>query len=143
MKPTPLLLFALAVLACAPGNSVEVTNAWIRMPAPGTAVAAGYFDIVNRRDIPIVLVGARCSASPSIEMHTTERDGDVTRMRKLERVELGARAKETFAPGGHHLMLLHFGGVTSGTVPVTLLFADGSELTVPFELRSVSGATQP
>src|SRR5258707_1031749 len=121
-RSTLLLLFALAAFACAPSKPVDVTNAWIRMPAPGTAVAAGYFDIVNRRDTPIALIGARSSVAPSIEMHTTERDGDAMRMRKLERVELGPRAKESFAPGGHHLMLMHFGGVTSGTVPVTLLF---------------------
>ena len=113
------------------------------MPAPGMSVAAGYFDIVNRRDTPIALVGARSSAASSIELHTTERDGDLMRMRKLERVELAAGATATFAEGGHHLMLMHFNGVTTPTVPVTLLFADGFELTVPFEMRSINGATQP
>ena len=139
-----LLLFVLAgIAACAPKEPVGVTNAWIRTPAPGMSVAAGYFDIVNRRDTPIVLVGARCSASSSIELHTTEHDGDLMRMRKLESIEVPAGAKTAFAEGRHHLMLMHFNGVTTPTVPVTLLFADGSELTVPFELRSVNGATQP
>jgi copper(I)-binding protein len=107
------------------------------------SVAAGYFDMINRRDTPIALIGARSSASSSIELHTTEHDGDLMRMRKLERIELAPGANATFAEGGHHLMLMRFTGVTTPTVPVTLLFADGSELTVPFELRSVNGATQP
>jgi copper(I)-binding protein len=131
------------IIACAPAEPICVTNAWIRAPAPRAAVAAGYFDIVNRRDTPIVLIGARSGAAATIEMHTTERDGDFMRMRQLERVELPAGAKVSFAQDGHHLMLMHFTGVTTGAVPVTLLFADGSELTVPFELRSVTGATQP
>ena len=137
-----LLLALVCIAACTPAEPIGVSNAWIRMPAPGTAVAAGYFEIVNRRDTPIVLVGVRSSASSSIEMHTTERDGDLTRMRALERIELAPGATAKFAEGGHHLMLMHFSGVTTPTVPVTLLFADGSELTVPFELRSVNGAIQ-
>jgi len=131
------------VTACAPGEAVSVGNAWIRTPPPGAAVAAGYFDIVNHGDTPVVLIGARSSAASTIEMHTTEHDGDLLRMRKLERVELPAGATVTFQAGGYHLMLMHFTGVTTGTVPVTLVFADSSELTVPFELRSAAGVTTP
>jgi hypothetical protein len=144
--PLQLILLTLAfawITACARAEPVTVTNAWIRTPAPGTAVAAGYFEIVNHRDAPVVLSGARSGASPTIEIHTTEHDGDLMRMRQLERVELPAGAKVAFSEGGNHLMLLHFTGVTTGTVPVTLLFADGSQLTVPFELRSVTGTTPP
>lgn len=145
MQRAVLLLSTTLVLlmACAPAETISVTNAWIRLPAPGTSVAAGYFDIANRGDTPIVLIGARSSAAPTIEMHTTEQAGDLMRMRRLERVEMPPGANVSFAEGGHHLMLLHFSGVTTATVPVTLLFADGSDLTVPFELRSVNGATQP
>jgi copper(I)-binding protein len=131
------------IVACAPSEPVAVTHAWIRAPAPGASVAAGYFDIVNRRDTPKVLTGARSSASPRIEMHTTEGDGDLMQMRQLERVELPPRAKVSFSENGRHLMMMQFSGVTTGAVPVTLLFADGSELTVPFELRSITGAAQP
>lgn len=145
MPRSVFLLSIIVVLAtaCTPAEPISVTNAWIRLPAPGTAVAAGYFDIANRADTPIVLIGARSTAAPTIEMHTTEHDGDLLRMRRLEKVELPAGANVSFAQGGHHLMLLHFSGVTTGAVPVTLLFADGSDLTVPFELRTVTGATPP
>jgi periplasmic copper chaperone A len=133
----------LLVCACAPKDPIGVTNAWIRSPAPGTSVAAGYFDIVNRGATPVALVGARSDACASIELHTHIHDGDVMRMRRLDRVELPVSEPVAFASGGHHLMLIQFADVTTPSIPVTLTFSDGSELTVPFELRSVTGANPP
>jgi periplasmic copper chaperone A len=132
---------AVALLtACAAPEPVTVANAWIRAPAPGTHIAAGYFDITNNTPTSVALIGAASDACASIEMHTTEYDGSTMRMRRLDRVELAAGATESFAPGGRHLMLLEFADVTSPTIAVTLQFADGAQLRVPFELRSVTGS---
>jgi periplasmic copper chaperone A len=137
-----LMSFAVALLlcACTPQEPIRVTNAWIRAPAPGTSVAVGYFDIVNRGAVPIGLIGARSAACATIEMHTHSRSGELMQMRRIDRVELPVAQPVAFATGGHHLMLLQFGDVTSPSIPVTLSFSDGSELSVPFELRSVTGA---
>ena len=131
---------AALVVACTAPEPLTVANAWVRAPAPGSSVAAGYFDITNNTAAVMVLIGAHSDACASIEIHTTQYDGDTMRMRELDRVELRPGATESFAPGARHLMLLRFADVTSPTIDVTLHFADGAQLRVPFALRSVTGS---
>lgn len=132
----------LGMNACAPSEPISVTNAWIRMPVPGNSVAAGYFDIVNRSGTLVTLIGARSIAASSIEMHTIQYDGELMQMRQLARVELPEGTTVSFMPTGRHLMLLQFVDVTTPAIPVTLLFSDATELTVPFELRSATGGAR-
>jgi copper(I)-binding protein len=133
---------AVLLIACAAPEPVTVAKAWIRAPVPGLHVAAGYFDITNHTPAAIVLIGAESPACAAIEMHTTEHDGSTMRMRQLDRIELAAGATTSFAPGARHLMLLQFVDVTSSTIEVTLHFADGTRLRVPFALRSVTGSDE-
>jgi periplasmic copper chaperone A len=137
-------LFALALVlgtvACnAPREPIEVTHAWVRLPAPGLSVAAGYFDISNRSDTPIGLIGASSDAANSIELHTESHDGEMMQMRQLEAVALAPKQTVSFSPGGTHLMLLGYSGVTSNKIPITLRFSDGSQQTVSFEVRTLTG----
>jgi periplasmic copper chaperone A len=136
-----VLAFALllGLAACDASEPISVTHAWLRLPAPGLAVAAGYFDIVNRTATQLDLIGATSDAAGAIEMHAESLDGDVMQMRQLDRVALPPKQTVSFSPGGTHLMLLRFAGVTSRPIPITLLFSDGSRQTVPFEVRTLTG----
>jgi copper(I)-binding protein len=69
------LVVAWGIAACGASEPISVTHAWVRLPAPGLSVAAGYFDIVNRTTTPIELVGARSDVARSIEMHTESHAG--------------------------------------------------------------------
>lgn len=139
--------FAIAAMlfaaACAPSEPLTVTNAWLRPPAPGLAVAAGYFDIVNRTATPIDLVGARADAAASIEIDTESGDGQMMQMRQLDKVTLAPQQTVSFGPGAMHLMLFKFTGTNSKQIPITLLFSDGSQRTVPFEVRTLTGESSP
>lgn len=133
----------LLAAACAPSEPLTVTNAWLRPPAPGLAVAAGYFDIVNRTATPVDLVGARSDMAASIEMHTESGDGQMMQMRQLDKVTLAPQQTVSFAPGAMHLMLFKFTGATSKQIPITLLFSDGSQRTVTFDVRTLTGESSP
>jgi copper(I)-binding protein len=128
----------LCVAACAPKDPITIRGAWIRAPAPGLEVAAGYLDIVNSGRDPIALTGAESPAAGSIEIHTETHDGDVMQMRQIETVAIPRGQTVSLAPGGIHLMLLKFTGTTA-SIPVTLTFDDGSRRDVAFELRSLDG----
>jgi periplasmic copper chaperone A len=132
---------AACVVACSHPAPLTVSDAWIRSPAPGGQTAAGYFKLANQTAKPVVLTGAESDACASIEMHTTEHDGSTMRMVPLDRVEVPPGGTVTFEPGGRHLMLLHYNGVTAPTIDVTLRFEDGTILRVPFEVRSLSGSS--
>jgi hypothetical protein len=129
--------------ACSPSDPIAISGAWLRPPAPGLQVAAGYFDVVNRGKTSIDLVAAHSDASRAIEIHTETRDGDVMQMRQLATVALPPGETVSFRPGGTHLMLLGFSGVTSSRVPITLQFSDGSQRVVPFEVRTLTGESAP
>ncbi|HEY6600110.1 MAG TPA: copper chaperone PCu(A)C [Pseudomonadales bacterium] len=118
-------------------------NAWIRAPAPGRDVAAAYFDVVNRSASPVDLVGARTDAANNVEIHTHIHEGELMQMRKVDAITLPPGEPIAFAPSGNHLMLFDFQAPTSNRIPITLLFSDATEQTIMFELRTVSGATQP
>ena len=133
----------LLAAACTPSESLSVTNAWLRPPAPGLTVAAGYFDIVNRAATPIDIVGARTDAAGSIQIHTGSGDGEMMQMRRLDNVTLAPQQTVSFGPGGMHLMLFQFTGTASKQIPITLLFSDGSQRTVPFDVRTLTGESSP
>ena len=137
------MLFVVALGACGASDPISVDNAWVRTPAPGGNVAAGYFDIVNRGASPVDLVGARSDAARVIEIHTHTHTGDMMQMRKVDSVTLPRGETVAFAPGGHHLMLLDFHAVTSNPIPITLVFSDTTQRTVMFEIRTATGAAQP
>jgi periplasmic copper chaperone A len=136
------LLFGVALTACTPSAPISVDNAWVRAPAPGLDVAAGYLDIVNHGAAAVDLIGARTDAA-RIELHTHIHAGDMMQMRKVDAVTLPPGETVAFAPGGRHLMLFDFRAVTSNRIPITLLFSDTTQQTVLFEIRTASGATQP
>lgn len=133
------LVVALGIAACGASEPIAVTHAWIRLPAPGLSVAAGYFDVINQTATPIELVAASSEVARSIEMHTESHDGGTMQMRQVDSVALTPQQTVSFSPGGTHLMLLGMRQVTSGAVPITLLFSDGSRKTVSFEVRTLTG----
>ena len=135
-----LLVATLCAAGCIPADPISVSHAWVRAPTPGRDVAAAYFDIINRGDASLELIGARSDAARAIEIHTHTQDGDLMRMRKLDAVALGPGETVSFAPGGRHLMLFGFGAVTSKQIPITLLFSDTTQRTVMFEMRTATGA---
>lgn len=101
-------------------------DARVRALLPGTDKTVGYFRVRNTTDAPIVLVGARAPGVRAIEYHTTTRDGDTVRMRRLQEVVLAPGETTEFAPGGRHLMLFGVSDVPE-TLPITLVDADGTE----------------
>ena len=138
-----MLVVSFCATACTPADPVDITNAWLRAPAPGLSVAAGYFDVVNRGNTPIELVGARSDSNGAIEIHTQVHDGDMMQMRQLDTVALPPEQTVSFTSGGRHLMVFAFNSVTSNPLPITLLFSDGSQRTVAFEVRDLNGAMKP
>jgi copper(I)-binding protein len=137
----PLLVALLAVAAgCspAPPEGLVIEDARVRAPAPGRDMTAGYFTARNTSTAAIVLVAASSPAARAVEMHVSEADGDMMRMRRLERVEIGAGETVRFEPGGRHLMLF---GVSPPEDGLDIVFehADGASSTAHFRTVSLGG----
>ena len=118
---------------------IEASRAYLRMPPPGSPVAAAFMHLRNSGAQVRQLVGARSELARKIEVHTHEHVDGMMRMRPVAQLQVPAYSEVVLKPGGYHLMV--FGlreGLAAGAVfPVTLVFADGSEVTVEAEVRRV------
>ena len=124
------LLLAVVIPAQA---DVTVENAKLRL-LPGNLPAAGYFDLRNNGDQPVVLTGGSSDAFAEVMMHRSTLNDGIASMQHLSQVEVPAGGKLSFASGGYHLMLLqHQRTLALGDhVTLTLHFADGRSLPVTF-----------
>lgn len=131
------LLVASAAQAKSPAaGDLVVTAAWSRPAVAGTN-GAGFLTVANHGSGPESLTGATSPAAARVEIHSSSMTDGVMRMQKLARVAIPAGKTVTFAPGGHHLMLIGLKAPlkAGARVPATLTFASGARVTVSFEVR--------
>ena len=136
LSATALLVIAQAAVSAdaltAEATDVALSNARVRALIPGQDTTVGYFDVTNSGTTDVVLVAARGEGVRVIEMHTIVVDGDMVRMRRLERVVVPAGETIQFKSGGHHLMLSGIAELRQ-TTQITLLMASGRQITGRFE----------
>ncbi|MEO8186247.1 MAG: copper chaperone PCu(A)C [Burkholderiaceae bacterium] len=119
------------VLAGPAAPDLVVSDAWARPTVPGQDVGAAYFSISSVRDSTLIEVQSDVAAS--VQIHRMSADGDVMRMRQLDRLPLPAGQTVRLAPGGVHLMMmqlkrpLRIGDTV--TLSLTLVQRDGSQST--------------
>lgn len=120
---------------CSRPGGIAIEDAYVRDPTPPRNVAAGYFTGQNRGTTMGRLVAAHTTAAERVEIHTHEHDGDMMRMRRLDALDLPPGETVELAPGGLHLMLFGVTRFDGDSVEVVLVFDDGTEQRVPFEVR--------
>ena len=130
-----LCFFASSVLA-----QVRVEDAWARATAPGAKVGAGYMKI--HTGVADRLIGAASPAAARVELHVTEKKGDVMRMREVKVYDIPVGGVFALEPGGAHLMLVDLKApLKQGTkVPLTLRFEKAGEMKVELEVRALGAS---
>ena len=103
---TALLLASFGALTLAAESPIETSDAWIRLPPPGSRTAAGYVAIENTGATVIEIKGVRSEAFGSAMLHETSVDEQgMSRMRHLHSVRIDPGETFRFEPNGPHLML--------------------------------------
>lgn len=123
-----LILLTIAASTLAQGNNaLQVTGAWVR-PTAGNDVSAAYLHITNYGDQDDALLSVTTEFAPMSELHTMQMDGDVMRMRAVERIDLPAGETVTLRPGGLHIMLMGLSAplVEGEYLTLTLTFESGA-----------------
>lgn len=133
------VLLAAFAAAAAPA-ALDVDDARVRALIPGQDKTVAYFELENGSTEEIVLIGAECDAARAVELHTVIRDGDMMRMRRLERAVVPAGGRLSFAPGGNHLMLFGVQALPEET-EIRLITESGQRVAVAFR-RIAVGAVQ-
>jgi copper(I)-binding protein len=143
-----ILLFLLPGMAAAGDytlGSLEIGHPWTRATPPTAPTAGGFLVVANKGATSDRLVAVRTVASQQAQIHQMKMEGDVMRMRELEKgLEIPAGGTVTLAPGGFHLMLI---GLTAplkaGTrVPVTLVFEKAGSIDIELDVQAM-GSTAP
>lgn len=124
-------------------GSLEINHPWTRATAPSARSGGGFLTIVNKGDVPDRLISARSDASEKVEIHEMKMDGNIMRMRELEKgLELSPGATVLLKPGGYHIMFMELKApMTKGTkVPVTLVFERAGSIVVDFLVQDMREA---
>jgi copper(I)-binding protein len=142
-KLVTLAVAALAALMF--GNAmaaagVTVEKPWMRFIIKARP-AGGFFTLHNGTPKKIELTGASSTACGKVMLHQTKTVNGIEKMLPVKSVAVPAHGTIKFQPGSYHLMCMKpkDAMVVGHEVPVTLTFAGGSAVTVPFPVKGVGG----
>lgn len=124
-------------------GSIEVTHAWARATAATAKTGAAYLTLVNKGTSDDRLVAVAGTVAAKAELHVTNAENGVMKMRPLAAVEVKAGGQAELKPGGMHIMLVGLAApLKEGQqFPLTLTFekAGTVEVTVTVEKAGAMG----
>lgn len=134
-------LLSMPALAGSAADEVLVANPYARAVPPVADNSAVFMTLKNTGASDHAVTAATSTAAEVVELHTHIMDGEVMRMRQVEKIDLEAGKATVLEPGGLHVMLLGLKRPLSAgsTVQVDLTFADGSSKTVTAPIRAIGG----
>ncbi len=107
MKSRSITMLAICagLLVCTSAFAqVDVKGAWVRGTVQGQKASGAYLEITSKD--AAALVGAASPLAGTVEIHEMRMEGDVMRMRAVQRIALPAGRKVELKPGGYHVMLV-------------------------------------
>ena len=126
MNPSRLVLpaLALALFALSAAAEVTVTDAWVRGTVAGQKVTGAFMQLTSPADA--TRVGVATPTAKIVEIHEMKKDGDVMKMKAVDRLPLPAGKRVVLEPGGYHVMLFDLKQPLKegDVVPLTLTFED-------------------
>ena len=119
-------------------ESVRLSDAWARASVLASRPVASYLTIESA--VEDRLLGVATPVAGHVMIHAVEKDGDVSRMKHIETLELPTGERITLAPGGMHLMLMGLQDKLSEgtTFPMTLSFENAGEITVEVSVLGIA-----
>jgi periplasmic copper chaperone A len=149
MRPPGLAAVSVALGLCglagpaAASQPLTISHAWLRFLTPQIP-AAGYFTLDNTGQHAAVLTGATSPDCGKLMLHKSVVHSRSASMQMVADVIIPAHGSVTFQPGGYHLMCMSPSpAIAPGhSVPVSLLFKDGSSVAAPFPVYGAKGKPQ-
>lgn len=135
-----LTLVALITSGGACAGNIRVTEAWSRPTPPGTEVGVAYF-VINNQGGNDRLVGASSPVAKRAELHVSQMEGGIMRMKHLDAVEVKSGVPTSFEPSGRHVMLtgLKRPLKEGDAFPLVLNFANAGPVKVQVHVRGTAG----
>ncbi|WP_428819297.1 copper chaperone PCu(A)C [Microbulbifer sp. MCCC 1A16149] len=124
-------------------ENLEISGYAREMP-PGAPMGAAYVTLRDLSGSARVLARVELPAHPQgkVEMHTTRQVDGVSRMRALKKITLPGNGTIEMRPGATHLMVHGVALKAGQTLPLRLVFADGSAHEAALPVRGLQEKTQ-
>lgn len=125
-------------------GSLEIGNPWTRATPPSAQSGGGFLTITNKGTTPDRLVAVRTTASNKAEIHEMRMDGNVMRMRELEKgLEIPPGATVELKPGSYHLMFMELKApfAKDAKIPATLVFEKAGSVDVELSVAAMGAAS--
>jgi len=127
----------------ASGATIRVEKQMAR-PAPlAGGTGAVYLTLINEGKTPVKLMGADTPAAGSVEIHSTENDNGVMKMRQItDGIEIDPGKSVELTPGTMHMMLVKLKAplAEGDTLKVTLHFEGADDVTVDVPVMKIDAS---
>jgi copper(I)-binding protein len=140
-----LVGLALVVLTSLPAFAgsaiIVVEDAWSRASIGTSRPGAAYLTIRNTGDESAILTAIQTDLAMMPEVHlSSTNDQGVSKMSPAGDIEIAPGASISLAPGGLHAMLMRLQRpmIEGESFDLTLVFADGSEVSVEVPILSIA-----
>jgi copper(I)-binding protein len=145
------LAASLALLAVPAGaldyklGALEIGQPWTRATPPTAPSGGGFLTITNTGTTPDRLIAVKSPAADKVEVHEMKMDGNVMRMRELDKgIEIPPGGTVELKPGGFHIMFMGLKApfAKDTKVPATLVFEKAGSIDVDLMVQAM-GAQPP
>ena len=145
-------LFALAVFAAAlalPAAAEDVTQGgvtvsqpWARATIGQTTSGAAYLTLDSSGAETDHLIGVETPAAERADLHGHTMEGDVMKMRPVERIEVAPGSPTVLQPGGLHIMLFDLEAplVEGERFPATLIFEKAGRIEIEVQIEGIAAS---
>ncbi|HEX6218894.1 MAG TPA: copper chaperone PCu(A)C [Sphingomicrobium sp.] len=132
-------IIAIAAVRAVAGE-IEVREAFSRASIGQATAGVVYLQLVNHASQPDRLLTVSTPVAERTDLHMTERDGDIVRMRRLETLLIPPRETLAFSPGGAHIMLSGLKAPLreGDRIDLILQFERAGEVALEVPVRSVT-----
>jgi copper(I)-binding protein len=126
-------------------GAIEIGQPWTRATPPTAESGGGYLVLKNTGTTPDRLIAVKSPAADKAEIHEMKMDGNIMRMRAVERgIEIPPGATVELKPGGFHVMFMGLKApfAKEAKVPLTLVFEKAGSIDVDLMVQAM-GAQAP
>jgi len=119
------------------GDSIIVTEAWIKNLPPTVPMRAGYMKLKNVSTRSLRIIAVESDIFMHVDIHESVEKNGMMSMRPLPALPIPAGATVELAPGGIHLMMMGPKQTLKpgDQVSITLQFADDSKQTLQMTVK--------
>lgn len=146
MKKATLILSSLLISGSALAHDgLKYDEPYARATPPNAVNSAVFMTIENHMKVERALVSASTDVAKKTELHTVEKEGDLMKMRQVDRIVLPAEGEVVLKPGSYHIMLLGVKQplVEGETISVNLSYANGETETLEVPVKKVMAGMKP